>query len=196
MDIKIILPILTLLLGWILNEFNSYFRGKREDKRNIGLMISFLLEIRQGLIATEFIFKKIKSIEQIPPELEIILKDIFKKLIPSPTNFFDKFEESINLISMFNPYLGYQLRNKNKFYDYLDSAKKILPSNFNLVVNNIDNIVSPDFKSQIENIIIQLSWIHGIKTWIRMKSLLNKKSNKNIEFEKYIDEIIGKVQQT
>lgn len=194
MDTKILLPsaisIVSIIIGWILNEFGFFFRAKREDRRQIGLMISYLLEIRNELKAITTIGSEIKKLGPIPPELEPMLKNMIRKLIPFSSNFTKQYEEAVNQISTANPILGFQLRNKTEFTAYIDKFRTIVPEEVGPIVNNIETNVSKELIISLGEIIIELSNYHGLKTKLKIKAFLKKPDLSSEDFKEYINKMI------
>jgi len=69
-------PVLSLILGWLLNELGQLFRLRREERKAFGRAIADLLEIRHELKAFSVVFGEIKKRFPVSPD------ELFSLLIP------------------------------------------------------------------------------------------------------------------
>jgi len=185
MSIEIILPIITLILGLFLNELSYIFRSSRENKKEVGLVISFLLDIRHQLNALKIILAELKKYFPQTPELEIQLRNILVNFFPQSDYFNQKFNESIDSVSKFNPLLGFRLRSKDQFIPIMQKLRNLslADKSSTVLFNEMDNIISSKYVETIDEMLIELSKVHGIKTWFRMKKNLSKEYDITKEYE-------------
>ena len=185
MSIEIILPIITLIIGLFLNELSYIFRSSRENKKEIGLVISFLLDIRHQLNALKIISNELKKYIPNTPELEIQIRNILGNFFPQSDDFNVKFNESINAVSKFNPLLGFRLRSKDQFIPTMQKLRNLslTDKSSTLLYNEMDNILSLKYVETIEEMLIELSKVHSIKTWFLIKKNLSKEFDVSEEFK-------------
>lgn len=185
MSTEIILPIITLILGLFLNELSYIFRTSRENKKEVGLVISFLLDIRHQLNALKIISAELKKYIPQTPELEIQIRNILGNFFPQSDDFSQMFNESINSVSKFNPLLGFRLRSKDQFIPIMQKLRNLslADKSSTILFNEMDNIISSKYVETIEEMLIELSKVHGIKTWFRIKKNLSKEYDITKEFE-------------
>src|SRR4051812_229188 len=112
MNIESILPVVTLLIGWFLNEFGNFYRERKERSKVLGIAISDLLEIRSRLIAYKVLTNFLREKLGVPSNVPLPIGRIIDELIPSIEDYPERYEENLSLIAKSNPVLAYRLRSK------------------------------------------------------------------------------------
>src|SRR5690554_6923669 len=114
-EITSLWPVLTLVIGWFLNEISSKRRTNQDQKKAISVAVSDLLEIRHEIIATTESFNTIISSFNIPHKM---LPEVFKMLreLDSDSGDFNKrFNQTVTRVAEFDPIMGFKLRSKDIF---------------------------------------------------------------------------------
>jgi hypothetical protein len=173
---SIIIPILTLLLGWFLNSFTPIFEARRENRKALSKAIADLLEIRHRLLAETVVMEQVKKILPVTPLDERAIRGLLLQILPETTDLSKRFDETVTLIASVDPLLGFQLRSKDfitktgVFFTNLEAkAGSFLPS-FTEYESRISRMAIP----HLNEVILHLSWHHGFCTWFKLKKLLKR----------------------
>lgn len=176
MEFNNILPILTLILGIALAELNYIFRTRREDRKNTGLVIAYLLEIRHRILGIRIVFDEVKSRVQYTPEEENQIQMIVKDFLPSIEEFTYKFNEYLDTISKFNPFLAFRLRSKDQFLPMMQKIRNLatLDNSSSTLISKLIDELSTKYIKVIEDILTELAKVHSFKTKREMKKYLKE----------------------
>lgn len=118
--VSIVIPILTLILGWFLNEAHARFQRRSEDKQNIGRALVELLDIRHrlnSLLAVPDLLTPLSGIsaEQLQPIVAIAMQRFY----PATVNVHEIYERGVAAVSRYDPLLAYRLRSKDAVHQVL-----------------------------------------------------------------------------
>ncbi len=117
--IKITLPLIGVLIGWLLSESGKIFADKRQDKRKLKKLLYFLLELR-------YHFTKELSYEINLDKLINIMKNKLADKIGIDKN---------------DPELNYEINKWKPFLENLVAKIKTQDSTFEYLSENIDKIL-------------------------------------------------------
>ena len=148
--IKMILPFIGVVLGWLLSESGKIFADRRQDKRKLKKLLFFLLELRyhfakelsneieldkylvllENKVATKF------GVSKDDPDFHLesnISKPVIKELISKNSNQDDKFEylaENIDKILIelaeIFPILAYELNGQHNIKERISKVDKYI----------------------------------------------------------------------
>jgi hypothetical protein len=111
-----IIPIVTLVVGWLLSELSHYRRNRGKDKEVINRALSDLLEIRHVFYVTRFLTKHIAQELKFDKEtsgvFSHIANSILSKGLHDPGVLKKRYEDSLTLPAASNPVLAFHLRAK------------------------------------------------------------------------------------
>ena len=160
MDTKIILPIITtligIILGFILNELSYIYRIHREDKRKLKKVLFNLLDFYYLLNHLnvddyiEILLKKIKekflkynpeqNLEDAKPIFKSFLLDSIKSVdLPKFKELQVSYVESINEIAQVDPVLAYSLSGRTDLYNFISIHIDEYFNNAEIFINSKDS---------------------------------------------------------
>lgn len=167
-----ILPVTTLILGFILSEFGKYFSDRKHEHKKLKKLLFNLLELRWLIKQdieinrdiTEYIKRmKIRLKEEFGEEVSEgveyaipMITEIFKKSLVKPEKI-NEIENNINStlkeLSEIHPVFAYELIGRFKIKEKLDSIEQY----FETINNQIDQINKveelKEFYSEIKNLV-------------------------------------------
>jgi hypothetical protein len=174
--LPIVIPILTLVLGWFLNSFTSIFEARRENRKALSKAIADLLEIRHRLLAEKVLMEEIKKMLPLTPVDERAIRNLILQFLPQTNDLSKRFDETVTLIASVDPLMGFQLRSKDfitktgVLLANLEAKAGTLLPPFTEIESHISRMAIP----HLNEVILYLSWHHGFFTWLRVKNLLKK----------------------
>jgi hypothetical protein len=118
--IKIILPLIGVLLGWLLSESGKLFADKRQDKRKLKKLLYYLLELR-------YHFAKELSLELDIDKYIGILKAKLKEKLGTNVN-----DEELEI----------SMETLKPLLQNIVSKARIQDNNYEFLESNIDNILN------------------------------------------------------
>ena len=74
MEVNGLFPVLTLMLGWGLNQVESIVKLRRDDRRAAGPVLTDLFEIRHQLMSVDAAMKEIAKHLPIPAQAQLQLQ--------------------------------------------------------------------------------------------------------------------------
>lgn len=191
MELSSILPVLTLILGWFLNEASKYLGLRREKRGAIAQAIADLLEIRHQMVSIRMVVEKMTEKFNLPSEVGPAMKEFYKKLFPVPTDLSERYEKAVTLISSSDPILGFKLRSKNLVSEYI--SKLTLLANRDVetrtIIGDFEGKLEKIIIPQLEESILELTKKHSLLTWLRVRNLLNENQEMPEQLEKLLQEV-------
>jgi hypothetical protein len=197
-----ILPLLTGLVGWLLNELSHRRREVTSYRRAISCALSDLLEIRHQIFLPTFFLKAIsdKIIKQfkLPQEVCTNLMLYIQDLIPSLDSFDSlekRYNNAVDAVASVDPLLGFRLRWKGELPRFLKTIKGVALQDpgvvnvFPMFEERLLNVIKP----HLDEIILELAKIHRWRTWWRVRKFLRAPvlDKKDIDL---LDELFSKLQ--
>jgi hypothetical protein len=188
-------PLLFVLFGWLLNEFSSYWKLRREDKKAIGECLALLLDIRHRFFRIEELVELIKKKLNLPDEYSKqiygMVKQVIPKLLPDQEMkaMEERYAKAVSQISSVDPLLGFELQSKNYFGTILEKMRSIVTSlhqDANSFWETSETNLLKIAKKEYERVILSLAWNFGIRTYLRTRRTLKKP----FELPKEIDEYL------
>lgn len=194
---NIIIPIVSVILGWILNEVSQRFKRNRNQKQAIAKAISELLEIRDDILVMPKFFERYRKKLGLPVEQWLKVRASIYEFLPKNKNMKTKYDEAIDIISEYDPILGYKLRSKDKIGYYLERMENISDSDLSsqIFINNYKKYIINKVKPVLDKTIIELSKKHSIKTRFKIKRQLEKSIDLD-KLDEFLDESIDVINET
>jgi hypothetical protein len=196
--LPVVIPILTLVIGWFLNSFTSFFDTRRDNRKALSKAIADLLEIRHRLLAEKVVMEEIKKILPLTPMDERAIRNLILQVLPQTNDLSKRFDETVTLIASVDPLLGFQLRSKDfitkigGFFVNLEAKAGTPLPPFTEFESHISRIAIP----HLNEVILQLSWRHGFWVWFKVKKHLNKNTGEvPKEFENLMEALKVQIQK-
>ena len=186
-----LLPILTLIAGWLLNELSQSFGKRRECKENIGRAITDLLEIRHRIISIENLTKTLVDNYTLPSEAMPTVRQVFEQAIGQPDKISERYENAVNIIAGQHPTAAFKYSSGGQIPMLLNNLKAMFrdhgadPEQIYEVEGKLTEMLMP----RINEIAIELGVMHSRKEAKKIKQIVMSTPEIPEELDKYIDDI-------
>lgn len=130
MEIQYILPIASLIAGWILGEASQVIRKRNDKIQSLNCALSDLLEIRHRLSCSQYIFSFLSKNLNFPAEAIGILRAQLPEIIRIDPNLKIRFNKSLDILASYDPFLSFYLRSKdiiNEIDNYFIDQVRAMP---------------------------------------------------------------------
>lgn len=184
------MPVVTLLIGWLLNELSGIFRFRGEKKKAASMVLANLVLIRNQFAVSHFATSFFNP-DMGPAGTEFLkLKDGIESLRYNPEELRKKYDQTLDILTTFDPLTATVLRNQDQILSYFKALEKIDDSeafdNVRVLYGNVTNrLVLTIFDEAIK----KLSLRHGFITRFKIKHMLIPKGRFADEVEKIIEDI-------
>ncbi|MCG6272072.1 hypothetical protein K6U70_07740, partial [Vibrio vulnificus] len=185
-----LLPVLSLIAGWGLNEYSQKKRSNAEYQASIAKVLSILLEVRHKLNATEFGLQKLKELG-FPSELIPQIRDIAEQFIPDTEGLSADYNQALGLLAQRDPVLAFRFRSQDSVNEYLKMVRNISKQNefpielAESMESSFKNILLPN----LNDLIRELAKIHSRSTSKEVDEILAKKPQLPAEFVRLLSEL-------
>jgi hypothetical protein len=188
-DLNTLTPYIGVALGWFLNELSHVFRSRRDDRRAISRALTDLLDIRHSVFGLRhFIDKYLERLKASENDRRAVLSFV-NRLVPDVEGIHKRYDEAVDVISSFDPLLGFELRAKdsvgplisqmNSIVALLDqTTKPIWPK----IEEELLKLIEPRFDETILRLARGKSWI----TWVAVRRYLKRSLKTPIEIDQFI----------
>jgi hypothetical protein len=169
-----ILPVLTLIAGWFLNEISQYIRIRHDTRKALSRSLAVLLEVRTQMLFLDHYTKHIITEFGIPEKASSEMKLVFQCFLPDTTKLVEHHEQAVLEISASNPLLGFRLFSAANIAHYFHQCRALLVSDTDAMKCSEvfeKQIVSPA-ADVLKVAILELAWKLGVTTWLQTKRLL------------------------
>lgn len=119
MEIQYILPVATLIAGWILGEASQVIRKHNEKVQSLNCALADLLEIRHRMRGTQYLVSWFSEKLKFPPEIISILRAHTPDVLKINSDLKIRFNKSLDILAAYDPFLSFYLRSKDSV-DELD----------------------------------------------------------------------------
>jgi hypothetical protein len=197
MDIGALFPVLTLVLGWALNEMGSVLRLQREDRRAAGPVLTDLLEIRHRLVGLEAAMRRLGKEFQIPAQARVQLQQYIRALVPEPPRFVENYEEAVSTLARVDPVRAFRLRGKSLIGPFLAQVEAIAASD-RAGSDFWSEVVEPKLLARavpsLEELILDVARAHGWRTWWHARRHL-RKPVLDRDFEEFVSDLVTEIKK-
>jgi len=197
MDIVSLFPVLTLILGWTLNEVGSSLRLRREHRRSAGPLLTDLLEVRHDLIVLHAVTTELGKKFQIPPQAQLLVQQYIRALIPEPPKFLEKYEEAISTLARADPIRAFRLRGQPLIGPFLAQLRGLAASD-EAASGFWISVVEPELlkmiRPHLDQLILDLARVHGWLTWWNTHAQLRKEVPSQSD-KKWISDLLAKIKK-
>jgi hypothetical protein len=185
------LAVVTLLIGWSLNELHHWFWSSREAREPFGRALTDLLEIRHELRGLGAILAEFKRRVSISESDERVARTLLESIVPQVEGLEARFNEAVTSIASVDPVLAFRLRRKDQFRTLLGKARALakLSADGKDLPLWLEDRLTAAFMEGLEELIIDVARAHGLRTWWRVR----KRIAQGDELPKEIDELFSSV---
>lgn len=108
-----LLPVLTLIFGWLLSEGSHLLRKRGSHKEAVRLALAELLELRHTMIGNRFLFNELASHIKLPASAIFQIKNSLPAPLQNDPALAHRFDQALSEVAKHNPFLAFRLRGKN-----------------------------------------------------------------------------------
>lgn len=186
-ELNIILPLIGVFAGWLLNELSARFRDRKASKQAIARALSDLLEIRHQNLTIHDTLAEFKKRYPIPDEMLPLVLPLIENLIPVTPGLEKRYNEAVDAISSYDPFLGFSLRNKELLKPIRNSLKQFISTDpeANQLLPHIDDFLMTIVEEPMNEVILEVARLHGWRSYRRAKRYLKKTPEDNKELQDY-----------
>lgn len=198
------LPVVAFIAGLFADWCKQRITSRFEQKRHLSRVIADLLDLRYRAICLIEAPKQIQNAipdyvrEQIPKEAWQQLD--FSKMLPSDDKLGDRYRNAVDEIASFDPLLAYQLRGKERFFDFRNGLSKFAgnsPDGLRMLTS-LREILDREFLPVIEETLLDLAKCHGWRTAYlvrrKLKSRLLDSNPVSSQLKAHFEELAVKMQ--
>lgn len=129
-ELTIILPLLTGLVGWLLNEVSHRRREVSADRRAISKALADLLEIRHQTVAMKSLFDTLTHRLNLPQSIWSFIFPFLESFWPNSDGLHKRYNDTVDSVASANPMLGFRLRSKDELTRYLKSLRQLASQHY------------------------------------------------------------------
>ncbi len=191
-ELSIVIPLITLLVGWLLGEASSRRREISSDRRAISRAIADLLEVRHRTFGIKAYMDALIKKFNVPQQAQPIITSVLQVMLPNSQSLQARYNDSVNAVSSANPLLGFQLRSKDELPKFLAILRQIASQDATAtqVYPQFEGLLMDVIKSPMDDFILELAKTHGWRTWRKVKKFLREP----LLQQKDLDEYFGKLE--
>ena len=192
MEMQYILPIATLIAGWMLGEASQVIRKHNEKVQSLNCALSDLLEIRHRLRGNQYIFSWLSKNLNLPPEVISILRTQLPETLKIDSELKVRFNKSLDILAAYDPFLSFYLRSKDAVSEIDEHFGEQVKARPNLgkfteeMRSHIEEGLLPHIDEAILKTAEQVSFVKRIEAEDHLKETEEPPS--------FINEVISKVE--
>jgi len=196
-DLKLILPIVGTLvgvvIGWLLKEISEILRLHREDRRAIGRVLVDLMEIRHRFLGVKKILDDITQQFKIPPQEQLFVKNFLDNILFDLQNLNQRYENSVNTIAAKDPMIAFQLHSKDLLGSYISRVRSIasMDNDSAVIWSQVEAQFLELAKPEYEGLILKLSRLHSLRTWLYVRRYIKKPLEIPPEFKELMSRMVN-----
>jgi len=181
------IPVLTLVIGWSLNELSRKFGKNSAHKEAIGRALFDLLEIRHRLITVQYLTTTMAENYTIPNEARPHIRKLLEDMIWPLDNISERYEVAVNLIAGKNPIAAFKWASGGQIPALLNKLKSIFRE------HGIDSAEIYDTEIKLTKILIpkineiafELGSMHSMKSASLVENIINSNPDIPDELKSY-----------
>ncbi len=191
-ELTFVISVVTLLVGWLLNEASHRRREISSDKRAISRAIADLLEVRNRTLFLNAYLDEVAKRFKIPNEAQLIMIALLDNLLPNTESLQKRYNDSIDAVASADPVLGFRLRSKDELPNYLKTLRQLVSQDPNSarLYPQFEAQLMDLIKSPMDEAILELAKVHGWRTRRKVKTFLNEP----IVDKEQLDQFLSKLQ--
>ena len=187
-----LLAILSLSLGWFLNEVSAYWRGRDLHRAAIGKAVADLMEVEHRLKTMQLMTVELGTrFLATPAEIQMALPAI-QQLLPNDQDLYGRYNTAVSEIAAVDPELAFRLRARERIPDTIDMVRALE------VASAAEGAPIPDFENyfrrvhleDLAELILEVSKLHGWRTHKRVRTRLRRRVKLSAEFSQALDELM------
>jgi hypothetical protein len=187
-----LLPVATLVLGWVLNELSQRFRLRWQRKGALGRALAELLEVRHHVQAVQLVIAEVKRRIPMSASQEIQSAAWIEHLVPPNPGLADRYNRALSELAEHSPLLAYRLRGKEAIpvsLTTLREASASYPESAPLALD-VDGFLRHEALGPVEEAIRDLAWKHGPMTWWSVRGSLKETRGGSDEYREIVERFV------
>lgn len=201
LDLKILIPLIGVILGWILATMTNFLKVRGEKRRILGMSISQLYYLIHELRVVFFHLDKIK--DEFPVEKwEDYRQQAIDRYTLKNEDSLSRLNQLVENISSISPMLGIELKFLTETYFFDRKVKFDSSKNHRKVYIFLLSILETSQElttKEFEKVLIKLAFKYSLINGFKIKRKL-KKSKENLKSGELSDKLYGlmkpQIQQT
>ena len=190
--LSVLVPVVSLIAGWFLNEMSKKSQMSRERRALIGRALSNLLELHHRIRAVENTLQLLMSRFELTTEAEVIVRQFIQRIIPQNDKYVAGYEDAIGQLSESDPVTAFLLSTNAQIPGFLTLIR---------TVSSIEGMPDADlafFEKQLKEILVphlkqaikELAKLHGKST----RRQVNKLLDSPVEIPEELNQFLQKLQ--
>ena len=190
-----LLPVGALILGWLLNEFSSFYGNRQKKKEKLNQVIALLLEVKTAadlLFASRLAYDELaeqiyEAIAEIhpgaPPAMSKKMEyELHRQVVENtylvPEEVAEKFTEAANILAPIDPFLSLFVHlfseNMSQMLDLGEYEDNVRASIELIGYERLKNV----FLEGMRKVLPVIARKHSLRMWLRIKMALADDSKK------------------
>lgn len=195
MEVKDLLPVLGIILGWVLSELSKYFRESNVDRKLINRIVSELLFVRYETYQFIVFSKGAIEIHGYGQDAERERQRLMNKHLISLDSIVDSYEDLFDSIASYDPILAkkfiHQITILSRTQEIKLNEVSKIPEIYEDIISDL-NIVHNKSIECIDKVILKLSFKSSLVLWISIRKELKKDMTSLGNWSKSVNERILK----
>lgn len=188
---NIVIPLASIVFGWLLNEMSKRFQLSRERRAIIGRALSNLLALHHRVRVieecTEYLVKQLS----LPESGRRAYKSSFEYVLPQEDDFVTRYEEAIDQLAETDPVTAFELRRKAvipRLFGCISAMERLEGVSVEEVAE-MEKMLKVSLMPALEKGIKELARLHGHITKWRVYNLLHSTLAVTPEMQQYLQNV-------
>ncbi|MFA6971519.1 MAG: hypothetical protein WC208_08980 [Gallionella sp.] len=173
--LSVIASLVSLIVGWFLNEIAKKSQMSRERRAHIGCALSNLLELHHQMRAIENIIEYFYKQFSLPTDSQPLFRAVLEQILPQEDGFITRYEAAIEQLSESDPVTAFELRTKGQI-SILQKKIRTLGAAHGASVTDtttVENLLRGKLLPALEKGIMALADLYGGETKSRVEKILS-----------------------
>lgn len=180
-------------LGWVLSEIGNRLRNRTAAKAALGRALSELTEIRHYVQGISVVMAELRKRLSMPPQDALNAMVWFGHLLPPDATLPERYSKAVADIAGTHPLLAFRLRSKDQIPTVLSKlrALQLAESAVSAADIQIDDFITKELISALEDGMRELAFGHSLTTWWRVRALLRRPLTLPATYSEMLDARLG-----
>jgi len=195
--VKYLLPVLSVALGWALNEASQSLKLRRDSRHAIGRVLTNLIDIRHTILGIDYMVEKLSKLGMPSgqvPAIKAVLHQLFPELF-GDESFHRRYQEAVDIISGEDPVLAYRLQQRDMVTPFFNRVRAFAAQDVPLssAWGSFEPELMSKFLPILEELILELAWAHGYKTWFKVKRTIKVSLAASAELDALLNSFLASI---
>ena len=186
---QVLVALLAVAVGWLLSEVSHRLRRRDDRTAAAGKALTELLEIRHYLLGINLVFCEIRRHVQLSPGEVLTGMKWIDQLLPPDPRLPERYEQAVSALAGASPIAAFHLRSKDQLPQLLVKMRSIqlVDPGYPDLLYSTDEFLRDRGLAALDESIRELAWIHGMRTWLRIRRLLGRTPQLPLELAEFMD---------